>query len=93
MDPYIQTPSPLPLHLNTVPSIPLKAILPSVYSLVPDIVETLGIFSALFGLSLSLSSPPHLSHSKREPIKQRCNANSESEESAGQVLAAEGMSV
>lgn len=89
MDPHFQTPSPLPRHFNTVPSITLAANLPSVYSLVPDILETLGNFPALFGLP---TPPTHPSPSK-EPIKQCCNANSESEESAGQVLAAEGMSV
>lgn len=89
MDPHFQTLSSLPLHFNTVRSITLTSNLPSVYSLVPDILETLGNFPALFGLP---TPPTHLSPSK-EPINKCCNANSESEESEGQVLAAEGMSV
>lgn len=42
-------PPPLPLHFTRVPSITLTADLPSVHSLVPDILETLGNVPALPG--------------------------------------------
>lgn len=64
MDPHFQTPSPLPLHFNTVPSITLAANLPSVYSLVPDILETLGNFPALLGLP----TPPPTSAPLKSPL-------------------------
>lgn len=82
MDPHFQLPPAL--HFTVVPSITLAPDLPSGSLLGPHLLETLGKFPA------PRLPPPSPS---KEPIKQCCNANSESEESEGQVSGAEGMSV
>lgn len=79
-------PAPSALHFNVVPSITLAPDLPSGSLLGPR----------LTGNSWKVSCPPLPPAPPapfKEPIKQCCNANSESKESEGQVSGAEGMSV